>query len=220
MSKELKMHKVRIIPAIVEKEIDGKKEKVAVYKRPTKPSEKAKANGFKADKFFHLELTEVSNFKLGGNPKPFTQNVFKTTHPVLFAAIASELEENNFIELSDKVRVLNEQLPGRIAERETPDYYGTEVGADGAEKIRMIPVKQKTGDFVKEPMIVSSMKFFLFEHEATSEDGEDVAFIKEFKRRKNWLVKPNSESEEGKSPDSEEATAVANTAEPEDAEAE
>lgn len=203
MSK-LNMHKVRIIPQVTTKEVDGKKEKVYTYQRTSKPSDKAKNNGYKPDKFYHLELTEVSNFKLGGNPKPFTQNIFKTTHPVLFAAITEELENDNFTELSDKVRVLNEQMPGRIAERETPDYYGTEIDANGAEQIRMIPVKQKTGDFVKEPMIVSTLKFFLFEHEATSEDGEDVAFVKEFKRRKNWLVKPNSEENEDKTPASAE----------------
>lgn len=212
---ELKQHKVRIIPISKTIEKDGKKEKELVHKRTTKPSDKALAQNYKPDKFFHLELTEVSDFKLGGNPKPFTQNIFKTTHPVLFSAIEEELEsEDNYKTLSDGVIVLNEKLPGRIAERETPDYYGTEVDANGAEKIRMIPVKQKTGDFLPEPMIVSSLKFFLFEHEATSDDGEDIAFIKEFKRRKNWLVKTNSNESEEKTPDSAEEAPAENVASP------
>lgn len=209
--KELKMHKVRIIPTIIsDTDADGKTIKVAKYARSTKLSENAKTAGFSPDQFYQLELTEVSNFKLGGNPKPFTQNIFKTSHSAAFSDITEEIEEKNYTILSDKVMVLNEKMPGRIVELECREYYGTTVKADGSEVINMMNVKQKNGSFTEEPMVRSTIKFFLFEHEAQDEKDENVAFIREFKRRKKWLVQANTESKDETG--DEETTETKNTA--------
>lgn len=208
MENKLKTHKVRIIPNIEEKTVDGKSQKVVTYERTSNPSEKARAAGYTADKFFHLELTEESTFKLGGAPKPFTMSVFKTTHPVLFSAIAQEIEDKAFTELAtDNIIVLTEKLPGRIVERETPAYFGTEPTADGGLKVRQVRTKQKDGSFLNEPMVNNSLKFFLFENEANDDAAEEVAFQREFRRRKLWLVKNNSDdTEDDDAPDAQPET--------------
>jgi len=230
--KEVKKHKVRIIPAHIETEVDGKTKKVPVYERTSKPSERARAAGYVPDKFFHLEVQEISDFKLGGNPKPFTLSVFKTTHSALFSALAEELsDESNFIKLNtDDIIVLNERLPGRIAERKCKPFFGTEPKADGSLQIRYVRKKQKDGSYVQEPMINNSLKFFLFEHEATDPEQEEIAFNKEYRRRAVWSAEgevqdegeaPETTKEEPKiTPTGEAEAPKAETKEPADAQPE
>lgn len=201
------MYNVTVVPKRVKStDEEGKTIHKHVYEQTTKLTEKAKATGaFEPDKFFHLQLSEQSSMKLGGDPTVTTLVVFSRNYPHLFRMIKEEVDSENYTVLSDKSVVLKELLPGKVIEMETPPYYGMDMKPDGSEEVRMVWEKQQSGEYVKKPMVRYSVKFFMFSNEV--EGGEKQKAIAYARATSNlrWTEK-TAEAASGDEPPSENRT--------------
>jgi hypothetical protein len=182
MNKQLKQYSIRVVPETkAVKDDQGNITTPAVYVKKASND----------DLYYVLELTEKAGSIFGGSPKPFTLNLFKGNHPVHFSSMENEIKKQNGTLLDDSTLVLNELYSGRVAERGCASYYGRRKNKDGVIEIAKIQTKDRDGNLQERDMILNTVKFFLFAHEAENEGDEQLAYIREMKSHRNWMVDPN-----------------------------
>jgi hypothetical protein len=209
MEYELKDYVVRIVPKVITVDDEEKgKVKKPVYCRPSKPSEAAQKAGFKASKFYHLEIFDrgKSGRKMGGDTKPYTMVVFENSERLLFDAISEiEADKDEYTVMENNlVKVLNkESLPGLLRKRPAPQYFATRIDKNGAEVKLMQSVRQPNGSYLEEPVILESVTYFLFENEL-NQDADEIKYANALKRTQMWRVKATADEAPVETPDEEE----------------
>ena len=130
--------------------------------------------------------------KLDVDNRPFTVNIFENSDSTLFEAIEEMVNDEAQHTVKDTARkpmVLNELMPGLVRVRKAPAHYATRNNAEGvAVRLRANRINRKTGDPVKEDVILESVSYFLFAGQVDNETDE-VRYRTELARIHDQLVK-------------------------------
>lgn len=191
----VKQYKVRIIPHLQNKTTtDEGTEVKAVYCRKTSPDEAALKAGFKPQRFFHLELFDAGSGRLGGDTKPHTLVIFENTDRILFDELNEIMkDEGNYVTYeSNKVRLLNDPIPGLVRRRKCAQYYAYQINKTGRMVKLLQNRRQPDGTFEQEPTIMDYVRYFLFENEVNNEDDE-IKFLQAVNRAMRFPVQATGE---------------------------
>lgn len=213
----VKLYKAEIIGQKVIKNKGQENEKTVIsYVRNTKLTENDKKANREASRMMTIQLSETSSLSpYGGMPQAKRIAVFENSHGSLFSTLlnhvmeiqektkAGEESELGFVLKTGNIQLTN-PFPGRWTERRSPMYYMVDIDPNtGAEKPRVVETKDpKTGIWTSKPGIANKISFFLFENEATSDDGEEIRFNAEWNRISHRAVSPTSEDSDNPSSDS------------------